>query len=319
MKLFKKKPKGKRKEPMTSRQKVILGSVAASVVLIFIGIIIGDPAIVGNLIILSVFIIILPLFMQRYTRYLWVRAVEEQFPNFIRDVADSVRSGMSFKEAVSIASRTDYGKLSPEVEKMKNRLSWDIPSMRVLDIFGKEVKESKLISEALNIIKESIMSGGNVAATMNAVARDTVSFKEIEAERRSMVGQHVMIMYAIFFMFLGISIMIIFVMVPMVNTQPQMTVGGMGGQFSNPCQDVGYFPCNFFSALGVIFSMPDGIGLYYVALFFTVVLIQGIFSGLIAGQLGENSILAGSKHSLIMAIIAIAVFFFFAKAGMFPV
>jgi flagellar protein FlaJ len=318
MKLFKKKPKG-RKEPMTQRQKIVLGSISASVILILIGIIIGDPAIVGNLIVLAVFIIIVPLFMQRYTRYLWVRAVEEQFPNFIRDLADSIRSGTSFKEAISLASRTDYGKLSPEVEKMKNRLSWETPVLRALEIFGKEVKDSKLMTEALNIIREAFLSGGNVAATMDAVARDTVSFKEIEAERRSMVSQHVMIMYAIFLMFLGISIMIIFVMVPMVKTQPQATVGGIGMQFANPCQDVQFFPCNFFSAMGVIFSMPEGIGLYYVALFFTVVLIQGIFSGLIAGQLGENSVVAGSKHALIMAIITISVFFFFAKAGMFPV
>ena len=48
-------------------------------------------------------------------------------------------------------------------------------------------------------------------------------------------------------------------------------------------------------------GIPLGIANYYVAIFFYVVLIQGIFMGLIAGQLGENSITAGSKHSLIMA------------------
>jgi flagellar protein FlaJ len=53
-------------------------------------------------------------------------------------------------------------------------------------------------------------------------------------------------------------------------------------------------------------------------MFFSVVIIQGIFTGLIAGQLGENSAVAGIKHSIIMVFVAVGVFFFLAKAGLLP-
>ena len=247
-----------------------------------------------------------------------IKSMEAQFPNFVRDLADAVRSGMSFKEAIRITSRGNYGKLSEEIAVMNNRLSWGTPFLRVLEIFGKRVEKSKLITEALNIISESYKAGGNVSATLDSVARDMIMFKEVEAERVSMTRQHVMIMYGIFFMFLGISIMIIFVMVPMIQSTPEVSAGGFGMTFSNPCEGAALFPCNYFNSLGALFNMKESITLYYTALFFTIVVIQGLFTGLIAGQLGENSVVAGTKHSIIMVTIALGVFLFLAKAGMLP-
>lgn len=305
-------------EELTQRQRTIAMSMGISIALIAIGIIIGDPGLIGNLVIISIFVVVLPIFFQSYTKFMWIRSLEDQFPNFVRDLADSIRSGMSFKEAIDIATKANYGKLSDEVKSMSNRLAWGTDLLRVFEIFSKRVEKSKLITEALNIIVESYQSGGNVSATLTAVARDMVRFKEVEAERRSMTKQHVMIMYGVFCMFLGIAIMIIFVMVPMIKTQPATGTGAFGMKFENPCEGAYIFPCNLFSSIGLILGLPEGITLYYTALFFTIVIIQGTFTGLIAGQLGEGSAVAGTKHSLIMVTIALGVFLFLAKAGIFP-
>ncbi len=305
-------------EELTQRQRTVVFSMAISIALIFVGLIIGDPGLLGNLVIIAIFIIVIPIFFQSYTEFMWVRALEEQFPNFVRDLADSIRSGMSFKESIDIATKANYGKLSDEVKSMSNRLAWGTDLLRVFEIFSLRARKSKLISEALNIIVESYQSGGNVSATLTSVARDMVRFKEVEAERRSMTKQHVMIMYGVFFMFLGIAIMIIFVMVPMIQTQPTTGAGAFGMKFENPCESAYIFPCNLFSSLGVILELPEGITLYYTSLFFTIVLIQGLFTGLIAGQLGEGSAIAGTKHSLIMVTVALGVFLFLGKAGFFP-
>jgi hypothetical protein len=63
---------------------------------------------------------------------------------------------------------------------------------------------------------------------------------------------------------------------------------------------------------------PEGMSCYYVSLFFYVLIIQGICSGLIAGQLGENSVVAGVRHSIIMASAALFTIIFFSRMGMFP-
>jgi flagellar protein FlaJ len=49
----------------------------------------------------------------------------------------------------------------------------------------------------------------------------------------------------------------------------------------------------------------------YKLLFFHAVLIQGFFSGLIAGEIGEGNVLSGVKHALIMMTIAYTLFMLF--------
>jgi len=62
---------------------------------------------------------------------------------------------------------------------------------------------------------------------------------------------------------------------------------------------------------------PYSVSCYYVSLFFYVLIIQGICSGLIAGQLGENSAVAGAKHSIIMVSVAVFIFILLSKMGVF--
>ena len=313
---------------MDSKQKVVLIPAIASAAIIIFGIILGDAPILGNLIIISIFITIVPYFLYRYSKFMWLKAVEDQFPNFVRDLADSTRSGMSLPESIAIVSKSNYGKLSQEIQKMNNRLSWDTPFTRTLEIFRKNVKGSKVICEALGIIRQSYESGGSIPSTLDAVARDMIMLKEAEAERSSLVKQQVMMMYGLFFIFLGISVMIIYVMVPMLISQSAMSGQGSAGgissatgvfTFANPCDESGLvFPCAAFSGICSVLGITKSITCYYVAIFFYLVIIQGIFTGLIAGQLSENSAVSGVKHSLIMVFSALAIFLFFAKAGMFP-
>jgi len=311
---------------MESRQKVIVVPIVVSAALIAFGLAIGDAPIFGNLIIISIFIMIIPYFLYRYSKFMWIRAAEEQFPNFVRDLADSARSGMSLPESIGIAARANYGKLSQEVQKMNNRLSWGTPFLRVLEIFRKNVKDSKVICEALSIIRQSYETGGNISNTLDAVSNDMIMLKEAEAERISLVRQQVVIMYGLFFIFMGIAIMIIFVMVPMLVSQSvlssQTAFSGSVGPlaFSNPCEESNLiFPCAVFSGTCSVLGITKSITCYYVAVFFYLVLVQGIFTGLIAGQLAENSAISGVKHSLTMVFSAMGIFLFLAKAGLFPV
>lgn len=303
---------------MTKKQKVTIIPAVVSIALIAAGIIIGDVPVLGNLVIISVFISVVPYFIYRYTRFIWIKSLEEQFPNFVRDLADSGRSGMSLPECIGIAAKANYGKLTPEIQKMYNRLTWGTSFLRTMDIFQNNVKDSKIILEALSIIRQSYEGGGSIPNTLDSVAKDILMLKEAEAERASLVREQVMIMYGLFFIFLGISVMIIYVMVPMLESQASVTTGISGFEFINPCEGGLIFPCGFFSGICAVLAVNKAITCYYVAIFFSVVLVQGVFTGLIAGQLSENSPISGIKHSLIMSFSAVGVFLFLAKTGWFP-
>ncbi|MCD6496255.1 MAG: type II secretion system F family protein [Candidatus Aenigmarchaeota archaeon] len=309
------------------KERVLLLPVVIAVSIVAaVAFLVGDASVVGNTIIIAMFIAVVPYFAYRYSKYAWLKGIERQFPNFIRDLADSKRSGMTLENSIKMASKTNYGKLTDEIKKMSNKLSWGVPFLRVLDIFGEKVKESTSITEVLNIIKEVYKSGGNVVATLDSAAVNMNMLREAEEERRNVTSQHVMVTYGIFFMFLGIVIVIIYIFVPMMTT---VSLGGsetdaiasFSSTFSNPCSDLAIpFPCGLFDGTCSMLDVdPYGVGCYYISLFFYVLVIQGLCSGLIAGQLGENSAVAGAKHSMIMVSIAIFIFILLSKIGVFPV
>jgi flagellar protein FlaJ len=225
-------------------------------------------------------------------------------------------------EAIKMTTKSNYGKLTPEIHKFSNRLSWGVHFLRALEIFGKRFRSSKLIMEILGILRESYVSGANISVTLDSLSRDMITLKEIEEERKSISREHVMIMYGIFFMFAAISLAIINVLIPMMSQTQTTSVANsplvMG--FANPCERMRIpFPCVYFSLVCASFSVPEGIGCYYFSLFFTVLVMQALFMGLIAGQLGENSIVAGVKHSLIMLAAVFIIFMFAIKSGILPV
>ncbi|MEM5871830.1 MAG: hypothetical protein QW051_03080, partial [Candidatus Aenigmatarchaeota archaeon] len=152
-----------------------------------------------------------------------------------------------------------------------------------------------------------------------------VMLKEIEEERKSIVNQHVMLMYGIFFMFTGISIAIVMLLVPLMSQAQGMGIATaespLSLSFSNPCEATFIpFPCDFFNIMCTSFSVtPQSIGCYYFSLFFSILMIQAIFLGLIAGQIGEGSALAGLKHCLIMLASVFVIFTFIIKLGILPI
>ncbi len=305
---------------MSKRMKVLLISVIADAILIVVGVLSGDMGILGNLLVIAVFAFVVPQFLLKYSELVWTRAVEDQFPNFIRSEADSVRSGVSFKGAIDIAARSDFGKLTNEIRDIKAKLSWGVDSMRALEIFSERAKGSRMVSESMEIIKESFRAGGNIAETLDAIGMNIMMLKEVEAERASMTKQHAMIMYGIFFLFMGIAISTIYVMIPLISAQEASgeAGGGLGLSVQDPCINGGLFPCDYFSAVGAFLGIEKGISLYYTALFFNVVVILALFMGLIVGQLGQNSVVAGFKHSLILLMVSIAVFMTMSKLGVLP-
>jgi flagellar protein FlaJ len=310
-----------KKEKTSSKVKTTIILAAVGAVLIVLGVLLNDPGVMGNLIILAVFINLFPHFIYKYTGMMWIRNAEIHFPTFIRDLGDSVRTGMSLAEAITVVSKSNYGKLSEEVIKMNNRLSWGTPFIRTVEIFEKRAAKSRIITEAMKIIKESYESGGDIVSTLDSVSNDILMMKEADAERSSLLKQQIFIMYGIFAIFLGVCVMIINIMVPMIESQPEVTTtGNTFIMFTDPCEFETIFVCAIFDYVNIFIGVPTvGIGSYYISLFFVAVIVQGFFIGLIVGQIGENSIVEGLKHSIIMVFAGVGVFLFLAKMGMFAI
>ncbi|MCD6414672.1 MAG: type II secretion system F family protein [Candidatus Diapherotrites archaeon] len=259
-------------------------AVSVFLSLLVVGIALTAPSInIAVIITLIFFAISMPIAVYLYFKQERIESYEEQFPNFLRDIAEFKRSGMPLNRAIQSTTKNDYGKLSMEVRKIALELSWGIPFQKSLEKFAKRTG-SHVINRAVSIIVEAQESGGEVTSVLETVAADLRKLKEIEKERKSKLSVYTITIYAIYLLLLLIIIMLMFSFVPQV---PKIQASGkfLGG------------------------STGGGITEYeFRTLLFHVTLIEAFFAGLISGDMGEGRITAGIKHSIVLVLITVLAF-----------
>lgn len=284
----------------------------------------GSFAVSSNFIFFGIIAVAVPYSLYKFFKFKKIRAYEDEFPNFLRDITESQRAGLSTIQAIKIAAKTDYGRLAPEIKKIDNQLSWNVPLENVLSDFSKRMKDSRIIVRSVMVIQQANKSGGNVEDTMASLANNIEMIKDVQSEKAALMNQQVMMMYAIFFIFLGISIALIKFLIPLVQMPTGTGDLGITQNFNpNPCAPclAGGGPecisCDAMMSVSEAFSFgqKSDPSSYYKSLFFIMIVVQGFFSGLIAGQIGSDSVTAGIKHSLIMLISGIFIFIFVIRIG----
>ncbi|MBI2546963.1 MAG: type II secretion system F family protein [Candidatus Aenigmarchaeota archaeon] len=297
--------------------KTLLVTIGISALLILIGVLTSDAGVIGNAIIISTFVIATPILYFRYKKFREMKEMEENFPNFLRDLIESLRAGLPLHKAIANANKINYGTLSKEVSKMSNQISWGMPIDKVLKQFAERIKPSKRMTSGVQVILQSYLSGGNVVSTMDSVADSQLTLLETEKERSSSLSQYIIVMYAVAFIFLAIVVAINKLMVPIFNLAQQNVEFGL----VNPCSTCFGFDCSvctlYSTTSNAIFGInPSSIGAYYTAVFFFMSIMQSIFSGLVAGEISEGSLISGARHSLILASITFGVFSIFVRLGL---
>lgn len=232
-------------------------------------------------VILSLMLMGLPYIFYRYWEYRRVRKIEKYFPDYLRDVSESLRAGMPLPKAIESGAKGNYGPLSKEMKKTAAQISWGIPFTEAMQQFADRSKSSQ-VNRAVTIIVESHKSGGNIAEVLETVSRDVRRTKTLRTKRKSKLKVYLLSIYFIFFLFLGImsALTVSFIpATPDLNKAAAVT----GGTPSD---------------------MSPG---EFKTFFFHLALIEAIFAGLIGGQMGTGHLLSGVKHSVIMVIITIII------------
>jgi flagellar protein FlaJ len=298
---------------------IIVSGLGCVIILALAFLLATETALFANLMILAILVAVVPYTVYEFFEFKKITQYEREFPSFLRDLSESQRAGLSTIQAIETAARSDYGSLTKEIRKMNNQLSWNVPLEKVLMNFMKRVKKSNVINKAVTIIIQANRSGGDIEDIMAALANNIESIKEVQEEKSTLMRQQVIMMYAIFFIFLGITIILVKFLVPLIQSQTEIGESGFGIIESfqpNPCYYCIDNPDISCSGCAIFFGMSDAfgfggretVGSYYKSLFFSMILIQGFFSGLIAGQIGSDSIVAGLKHSFILLFSGVLIF-----------
>ncbi|OQX86450.1 MAG: hypothetical protein B6D55_06065 [Candidatus Omnitrophica bacterium 4484_70.2] len=320
-------------EKLTGKEKVIFYSLLSSLAIIVLGLIIylvvDSLNILLNFILIAVFVSFVPFFIYRYLHYLELRDCEKNLPNFLNDLKEAKESGVSFPDAIK-ACRGNYGKLNKYVDKLKRDISWGVSIDYSIKHLRKSLSQSRLLSRSFTILHETYRSGGNIEDILDTLIESLLRIMESENYKRSLMQQHVFMMYGIFFLYIGLIIALgnfLFLLPMMTGTGISETesTGFNVMKSTSPCSpkvctdNFCRALCGYYNIVGGMFGFgePYSMDLYYKSLFFTMILIQGFFTGIIAGQISTRSWLDSLKHGLIMFVLGFAVIILTNLLGLF--
>lgn len=253
-------------------------------VLIGIVILIINILFIGSLVInvISIIVAVSGPTMAMYMKYLQNKEIEERFPDFLRDVAGNIRAGMTLPQAITATKETHYGALTPYVKRMIAQIDWGVPFDDILKDFSK--RSTYLIKNMVSTIIETHRGGGNVPEIFDSVGRSAIEINKIKKERYSSIYNQMLIGYVIFFVFIGVIIILKVFLIPSLYA------------FMAPETGV---------------AITEELSMFFSSVFQMLVLIQGFFSGLVIGKMSEGSIIAGLKHSLVLIATSYSILLFF--------
>jgi len=244
--------------------------------------------VIDDFAIAAILISIIPVAVLDFREQSRIGNIEVALPNFFRDLAGMNDSGMTLPNAVHLVAGAEYGALSPHIRKMDNEMSWGIGFVEAIYRFGKGLG-TPLADRSVDLIAKASKAGGDISEVLRAAANDTFEVVNLAQERRNNMLIYVIIVIVSFTVFL-------FVIAVLVSSfLSTMATAGTAAQVTTASSKF----------MGRI-DLPA-----YKRLFSHAAMIQGFFSGLCAGQMGEGRAIAGLKYSAIMLIISWVVFRFF--------
>lgn len=249
--------------------------------------VIFKSTVVDDFAVFAVLIAIVPLAILDLKEQLRVSSLENGLPNFFRDLAGMNDSGMTLPNAVHLVAAAEYGTLTPHIKKLDNEMSWGIGFVEALYRFGKGLG-TPLADRSVDLIAKASKAGGDVSEVLRAAAKDTYEVVNLQQERSNNMMIYVVIVLVSFAVFLFvIAILVTSFLTTMATAGATAVASGATG----------------FGGTIDIFV--------YKRLFSHAAMLQGFFSGLVAGQMGEARFISGLKYSAIMLLVAWITFRFF--------
>jgi flagellar protein FlaJ len=135
---------------------------------------------------LLVFIILLDLFLAfPYLRELKrIDSIEENLPDALRQMADTLRSGGTYEYALREIASSEYGPLRKEMEKVLRKLEEGENFENALMTLSRDV-DSRLIKRTMTIIVDSVKAGAGLADLLTQISDDVRAMHRMGRERKS--------------------------------------------------------------------------------------------------------------------------------------
>jgi flagellar protein FlaJ len=243
--------------------------------------VIDDHVVIALLIVLVPYAIFYEIWAKK------VNGIQAMIPDFLERMAGINRVGLTIVQAIGIMVNTNLGLLSYEIRRIKRDMDWGVNFTEALMRFEERVSTPAIARTVTLITKASEMSG-EIGEVLAIAASDAKMSETLKKERLAEMFIYTAIVYLSFFVFLFVVAVLSTQFLPVLAN---ISVTGVSSAGS--LSGIGSVPIRAFDRL-----------LYHACV------IQALFSGLIAGQMGEASLSSGVKHSCVLLIITLVTFNF---------
>lgn len=213
----------------------------------------------------------------------WKSKIEKAMPEFLRDLATSIRTGVPIHAALEHTSKRTYGPLTRELQILVSHMSWGMNFEEALEELSERV-DLPLVTKATVLILEAGRHGGDLSDIFSSTAQYVDNVNNWSLRRKMQTMPYV----AIFYFSVALFLFIIILISRMI-----------------------FVPIGELSESGVPLIRPILTSTQTRRVFLHTSLLEAFFGGILAGKINEDSFLAGLKHAMVLAVASGVAFFIF--------
>lgn len=215
---------------------------------------------------------ILPLSFAYEIRNRYITGVENQLPEFLREISDMRDIGMTLQGAIHMIAENKTGVLSSEIQVVSEELKYGSSLSGALVRMEERIGLTT-VKRAISLLVRASQVTDHIREILGIAVTDMEHYLKMKSKRFNVSFVYLAVIYLSFAIYLFASY--------------EMNVAFIAS----------------FSDFNVSFDTAGN-----VQDMFIIGIILAFFSGILAGQMSANTILSGLKHSVIMLILTIITF-----------
>ena len=190
--------------------------------------------------------------------------------NFLRDLVENRKTGLSPEKSIQLLADRDYGKFSKYIKLMSAEISWGIPLKQVFEDFKSRVK-NWLCLVNLYLLIDTIEVGGGTEESLESLAEFAEETRELETERKSSLAPLFLVPY------MGAAILTVTTLMLLQLFTSMATIGGQ--QIAT---------------------------VELAKMLVTPLILHSFILGIVTGKIVNGRVSAGFKHAMILVIVSVA-------------
>jgi len=239
----------------------------------------------GLVVVLPFVIAATPLAVLHERRARWERTIVDRFPDVLNQLSTANEMGLSVADAMDLVARRTEGALATELRLTANDSYWGGEFGEAIGRLAERIANPQA-ARTLRLVQTANRVSGNIHQVLDVAARDATNAARMRRQRRQEMQPYTIVVIITFVIYLAI---ILVLDITYLSVFAEITDG---------------LPENADLPLQVGTVDP---GVYRTVLFHSA-LIQAVGSGLIAGKMGEDSLLSGLKYSISLVVITLVAY-----------